>query len=92
MNLIYTKNFDKKVDKLKDKLAKRRLKLLIEHLEMAKSLSEISNVLPVENADRLFRITIGDYRLFVKQIKNGEIIILMIDYRRRNEKTYKGLN
>jgi mRNA-degrading endonuclease RelE of RelBE toxin-antitoxin system len=92
MTLIPTREFNKTVSKLTDKIAKRRLEELTAKLESAKSLKEIPHVLPIENASDLFRITTGDFRLLVKQLKNGEIIILLIDYRRRNEKTYKGLN
>jgi len=60
-------------------------------LESAKSLSEIHNVIPLKEVFGLFRITTGDFRLLIKQIKKDEIIILLVDYRRRNEKTYKGL-
>ena len=91
MKIGYSKDFDKKVDKLNDKLAKKRLDLLIDKLKKAKDLSEIPNVISLKGMHGLFRITIGDYRLIVKQIKNEIVIILLVDYRRRNEKTYKGL-
>jgi mRNA-degrading endonuclease RelE of RelBE toxin-antitoxin system len=92
MKIGYSKDFDKKVDKLNDKLAKKRLDLLIDKLKKAKDLSEIQNVVQLKGMQGLFRITTGDYRLIVKRIKNEIIIILLIDYRRRNEKTYRGLN
>ena len=92
MKLIPTREFTKTVSKITDKIAKKRLSELILKLESAKSLNEISNVIPLKGTFGLFRITTGDFRLLVKQIKNGEIIILLVDYRRRNEKTYKGLN
>jgi mRNA-degrading endonuclease RelE of RelBE toxin-antitoxin system len=92
MKLIPTKEFNKTVSKITDKIAKKRLLELIVKLEAAEFLSEIPHVLPVENAENLYRITTGDYRLLIKQLKNEEIIILLVDYRRRNEKTYKGLN
>ena len=92
MILIPTKEFNKTISKITDKIAKKRLEELIIRLEAAKLLSEIPNVIPLTGLSGLFRITTGDFRLIVKQIKNGEIIILLIDYRRRNEKTYKRLN
>ena len=92
MKIGYSKDFDKKVDKLNDKLARKRLYLLIDKLKEANDLSEISNVIPLKGMQGLFRITTGDYRLIVKQIKDEIIIILLVDYRRRNEKTYKRLN
>jgi len=92
MILIPTKEFNKTVSKITDVFAKKRLEELTLRLEAAESLSEISNVIPLKRRQGLFRIKTGDFRLLVKQIKNGEIIILLVDYRRRNEKTYKGLN
>jgi len=92
MKLKYTKSFLKTVEKLKDKSAIDRLELLIKSLKQAKNLKEIPNVIPIENAVNFYRIKTGNYRLLIEQLKNGEIIVLLIDYRRRNEKTYKGLN
>jgi len=91
MKLIPTKEFNKTVSKITDKIAKKRLNELILKLEAAKSLSEISDIIPLKGMSGFFRITTGDYRLLIKQIKNGDIIIVLVDYRRRNEKTYKGL-
>jgi len=92
MNLIPTKEFNKTISKITDRVVKKRLEELIAKLENAKFLSEIPNVIPLKGLSGLFRITTGDYRLLVKQIKNGEIILLLVDFRKRNEKTYKGLN
>jgi mRNA-degrading endonuclease RelE of RelBE toxin-antitoxin system len=92
MKLTPTKEFNKAISKITDKIAKKRLDELLTKLEEAGSLSEISNVIPLKGMQGLFRITTGDYRLLIRQIKNGEIIILLVSYRRRNEKTYKGLN
>ena len=92
MNLIPTKEFNKTISKITDKVVKKRLEELITKLENAKFLNEISNVIPLKGLNGLFRITTGDYRLLVKQIKNEEIILLLVDFRKRNEKTYKRLN
>jgi len=92
MKLIPTKEFNKTVSRITDKIAKKRLDELIAKLENAKLLCEISNIIPIKGIHGLFRIPSGNYRLLVKQIKNGEIILLLVDFRKRNEKTYKGLN
>jgi len=91
MKVGYSKDFDKKVEKLKDNLAKKRLNLLITKLKEATTLWEIPNVVPVEGIVGVYRIRTGDYRLFV-EYWNGEIIIILIDYRKRNEKTYRRIN
>ena len=80
------------LNEITDKVVKKRLDELLTKLENAKYISEISNIIPLKGINGLFRITTGDYRLLVKQIKNGEIILLLVDFRKRNEKTYKGLN
>jgi mRNA-degrading endonuclease RelE of RelBE toxin-antitoxin system len=92
MKIGYSNNFDKKIAKLNDSLAKKKLGLLIDKIEKAKKLSDIPNIMPLKGMHGLFRITTGDYRLIVKPIENGVVVILLIDYRRRNEKTYRGLN
>ena len=70
MEIGYSKDFDKKIDKLNNKLARKRLNLLIDKLKKAKDLSEIPNVIQLKGMHGLFRITMDDYRLIVKQIKN----------------------
>ena len=92
MKLIPTKEFIKTVSRITDKISKKRLDELTLQLEAAQSLSEISHVIPLKGTSGLFRITTGDFRLLIKQIKNGDIIILLVDYRRRNEKTYRGVH
>ena len=92
MIVEYTKALEKKVRKMTDKIAVKRLLDLVILLKQAKSLKEIPNVLPIKGAPGLFRITTGDYRLIIEPVKNRIMIILLIDYRKRNEKTYKGIN
>jgi mRNA-degrading endonuclease RelE of RelBE toxin-antitoxin system len=62
---------------------------LVRLLKQAKSLKETPNLLPIKGAPGLYRITTGGYRLIIEPIKNKIIVIVLIDYRRRNEKTYK---
>ena len=92
MKIGYSKDFDKKVDKLKNKIAKKKLHLLIKKLEDAKTLEEIPNTITIKGSVGLFRITTGDFRLIVERIKNGEIVIILLDYLIRNEKTYRNYN
>ena len=88
MKVGYSKNFDKKIDKLTDNLAKKRLYLLIEQLKKAATLKDIPNVAAIKGTSGLFRIRTGDYRLIVEYWEN-EITILLIEYLKRNEKTYR---
>ena len=88
MILEYSKDFDKSIKKITDKIALKNLYKLIEKLENAQSLDEISNVVPIINYPKLYRIASGDFRLIVRYIK-GNIEIALIEYLRRNEKTYR---
>ena len=91
MTVEYSKSLEKQVEKLTDKVAVKRLLSLVTLLKEAKTLQEIPNVRPIKGIEGLYRITIGDYRLIIEPIKNKITVIFLIDYRRRNEKTYKGL-
>jgi len=86
-----TEEFDKSIDKLKDKVAKKRLEVLICKLENANNLKEISNVKPIDNCPFIYRIRTGNYRLIVEYL-DGAIIILLLEYAKRNEKTYRNYN
>ena len=92
MIVEYSKFLEKKVEKMTEKIAIKRLLDLVALLKQAESLNEIPNVRPIKATQGLYRIATGDYRLIIEPIKNKIIIIILIDYRRRNEKTYRGLN
>lgn len=91
MIVIPSKDFDKSVKKLSDKIARKRLDELIKKLEWASSLKEISNVIPIANHPFTYRIRTGDYRLVV-EYHDGAITILLIEYLKRDDNTYKGYN
>ena len=79
MKLIPTKEFNKTVSRITDIIAKKRLDELTLKLESAKSLSEISNVIPLKGVSELFRITTvanGDFfnRLFCFSQENVNFV------------------
>ena len=85
MRVEYADSFDKSTKKLRDKIALKRLDILIDKLKQASNLKEISNVEPITNNDFTYRIRTGDYRLLV-EYKDGEITILLIEYLKRDDK------
>ena len=87
MIIVYTDDIEKSIEKLKDKVAKKRLEVLISKLENAHNLKEIPNVKPIVHYPNVYRIRTGNYRLFVLY-RDFEIVILLLDYKKRNEKTY----
>ena len=88
MKIEHADSFDKSVKKIKDKIALERLKTLIKKLKEANSLKDVSNVKAMANNPFLFRIRTGDYRLVV-EYRNGEITILLIEYLKKDDNTYK---
>ena len=91
MKIEHAESFDKSVKKIKDVIALKRLKVLIVKLKEATSLKEISNVIPMVNNPFLYRIRTGDYRLVV-EYRDGSITILLIEYLKRDESTYRKYN
>ena len=88
MQVKFADDFHKSVKKVKDNLALKRLDVLIEKLKEASSIRDISNVKAIANYPGRYRIRTGDYRLIVSYW-TGEITILLIEYLKRNESTYK---
>ena len=91
MTVIPSSEFNKSIKKLTDTIARNRLSKLVKKLEEAQSLDEISHVVPIINYPSLYRISTGDFRLIVKYFR-GSIEILLVEYLRRNEKTYRKYN
>ena len=88
MIVHYSKDFDKSVRKTKNIVALTSLNRVIEVLKEAESLQDVSNVKAITNYSNLFRIRIGDYRLLFSHERNT-IEILLLDFLKRDEKTYK---
>ena len=86
-----TKEFEQSVKKLKDKVAIGRLNLLLEKLKNANNLKDISNAESISGYPFIYRIRTGNYRLIVKYL-DGAITILLLEYIKRNEKTYRNYN
>ena len=91
MILEHSESFEKSVKRIKDVIALKRLKVLIEALKAAHNLNEIPNVKPVVKNPNVYRIRTGNYRLFVLY-KNFEITILLLEYVKKNEKIYDKYN
>ena len=63
MIVVPTPEFNKSAKKIDDKIAKKRLVVLIKKLKKANSLREIPNVVPIKNYPELYRIRTGDKRV-----------------------------
>ena len=88
MIVEYDKKYINSIKKLRDKIAIKRLNIVVEKLKKAQELSDVPNVIPIVGYPGQYRIRIGDYRLLIEHWL-GEITILLIEYSKRNEKTYR---
>ena len=80
MELEFRKSFTKDL-KGKDTIILKRLKVLIEKLEVTNSLEEIANIKRLKDVEEYYRIRIGDYRLGLR-VKDNKLIILRFLHRK----------
>ena len=63
MNVIYSRSFEKAVDKLSGKTLDSVLKVLIE-VKQAKKIEDIKECVKLSGFNNVYRIRAGDYRMF----------------------------
>jgi len=59
----FRKTFEKDLRKAGDKILFKKIKEVIESVEQAESLDDISNFKKLKGGDNYFRIRVGDYRI-----------------------------
>ncbi|GAB1542403.1 type II toxin-antitoxin system RelE/ParE family toxin [Scytonema sp. NUACC21] len=75
MNLQFRKSFEKDLGKIRDDALLQRIKAVIEEVENAENLSEVSNIKKLISNDDYYRIRLGDYRIGIT-IFNGVIVFV----------------
>ena len=80
MELEFRKSFLKDL-KGKNTIILKRLKPLLETLEMTESLETVANTKKLKDVEEYYRIRISDYRLGVK-IEDNKLIILRFMHRK----------
>ena len=82
MIVIFDRSFSKSIDKLDDSHVKEKLKNLIESMEKAKSISELTAIKPMKGHTGFYRIRIGDYRVGFELMNNDEILLILVAHRK----------
>lgn len=82
MIVEFDKSFEKSIDRLKDKSLFLKIEKLIESLEKAKSLSELSSVKKLAGFITYFRFRIGDYRLGFEKIDENTVRFIVVARRK----------
>ncbi|MBE9007994.1 type II toxin-antitoxin system RelE/ParE family toxin [Fortiea sp. LEGE XX443] len=70
MKVEFRKSFEKDLGKIQDEDLLLRIKTVIEQVETAESLSEISNLKKLKADGNYYRIRVGDYRIGFAEDEN----------------------
>jgi mRNA interferase RelE/StbE len=80
--ISFDQSFDKSLIKLKNEQVARRIIKLIDKLEQASSLRDVSSVKKLKGYENYYRIRIGDYRVIVEMIEPVHIRFILIGNRK----------
>ena len=82
MKLIFDRSFDKKVDKLKNKLVSEKLIKIIDICEKANSINELPNIKKMTKFKSFYRIKLSDNRIGIELIDSNTIRFITIAHRK----------
>ena len=74
MKVKFEASFEKDLLKIKDKQVLKKVRVLLETLKQAESLSEIAAVTKLKGYTSFYRIRIGNYRLGFELVDNALIL------------------
>lgn len=87
MNVEFTDNFIKSIDKISQPSIKNKLKQLVVIFENSNSLKEIPNIKKIVGYQHFYRLRVGKYRLGF-EYKNSTVTFLAIAHRSRIYKIF----
>ena len=82
MILEFDKSFEKSLDKITDKSLFNKIYKLIQQIETANSLSELSNVKKLSGFKNYYRVRLGDYRIGFEKINDHTIRFIVVAFRK----------
>lgn len=77
MNVEFRKSFEKDLRKIKDEAVLLRIAAVIEEVENADNLGDISNIKKLQAEGDYYRVRVGDYRIGIT-ISNDIIIFVRV--------------
>jgi len=76
------KSFDRDVDRIKNKRLLKNLRKLISSIKDADSVHEIPHTKKMEGYESYYRVRLGDYRLGMEVLPNGEAVLFRFLHRK----------
>jgi mRNA interferase RelE/StbE len=65
MNIEFRKSFEKDLGSIRNLILMQRIREVIEEVEIAENISEITNIKKLKGGSSYYRIRVGDYRIGV---------------------------
>jgi mRNA interferase RelE/StbE len=63
LNVAFKRSFTRDLKQIRDKVLLKRVREIIEQVELAATLDEVSDVKKLKGSDLYYRIRVGDYRV-----------------------------
>jgi len=75
MNIEFRKTFEKDLNNIRDEALLKKVKAVIQEVENAENLADISNIKKLQADGNYYRIRIGDYRVGIALLESLVIFV-----------------
>ena len=75
MKTLFERGFERDLKKIKDKRLLKQVRKVINQVEAAASISDVTNLKKIQGFDTYFRIRAGDYRIGI-EFSEGQVIFV----------------
>ncbi len=87
MNISFDRSFYKRLVKIRDKTILNKVKEIIEEVQSADRVGDISNIKKMEGFKTFYRIRVGDYRIGL-ELQKDTLSFITIAHRKDIYKTF----
>lgn len=78
MNTEFRKSFEKDLDSIRNTTLLQRIRAVIEEVETAENLSEVTNIKKLKGDGDYYRIRVGDYRIGITVNEDTAIFVRVL--------------
>ncbi len=86
MNVEFRKSFEKDLSSIQDVALLQRIRTVIEEVETAENLNEVTNIKKLKGVGAYYRIRVGDYRIGI--VVNEDTVIFVRALHRKDVYRY----